>query len=199
MTRKALIELVTRRLKFTDSKTQFSIPYVQGVLDTIWQEMCVQTFNTDVQDINYYTKLYSAVTVVTDIENELYHSDLPVEMLRLPRIGEGVISVNQIDSRSADFKPIRELDFRLMTSQEVYRIGDDIYYYVRYNRVYYGESMTLEIVDAGVDMFICIPFSAYDLDEELPLPAGMSKTFIDTAVQYLMGSPIVNTDNKNAI
>jgi len=199
MTRKALIELVTRRLKFTDSKTQFSIPYVQGVLDTVWQEMCVEVFNADGQDINYYTKLYPAVTIVTDIENELYHSDIPVEMIRLPRIGDGIISINQIDSRSADFKPILESNFRLMTSQEVYRVGTDIYWYARYDRVYYGESMTLDIVDSGVDMFICIPFSEYDLDEQLPLPGGMSKTFIDTAVQFLIGTPVVNTNNKNEI
>lgn len=199
MTRKALIELVTRRLKSTDSKAQFSFPYVQGVLDTVWQEMCVKTFNTDIQDINYYTKLYTAVAVVTDIENELYHSDLPVEMIRLPRIGEGIISVNQVDSRSADFKPIRESDFRLMTSQEVFRVGTDIYWYTRYDKVYYGESMTSNIIASGVDMYICIPFSEYDLDEELPLPGGMASTLIEMAVQFLMGTPIVNTDNKNEI
>lgn len=199
MTRKALIELITQRLKFTDSKTQFHPLYVQGALDLMWQQLCAESYNDDIQDINFYTKKYTAVTVVEDIDDELYYSDLPEEMIRLPRIGEGVISINQTNSRGSDFKPLRGKDFRLMTSQEVFRIGDDIYFYVGYNRIYYGQSMTDEIVSSGVDIDMCIPFSKYDIDEELPLPAGQSNTLVKMAIEYLAGTPVVNTNNKNEL
>lgn len=199
MTRKALIELIQRRLKFTDTKTQFHALYVQGVMDIVWQQLLTQTFDESFQDIHFYTKKYSPVTVTEDIELDLYHSDLPEEMVRLPRIGEGVISINQINSRGSDFKPLRELDFRLMSTQEVYRVGDDIFYYVDYNRVYFGESMTDEIATSGVEIHMCIPFSKYDFDEELPIPAGQSQVFVNMVVDYLQGTPSVNTDNKNAV
>lgn len=199
MTRKALIELVTKRLKFTDDKKQYPVPYVQGALDIIWQQLCTQTYDESFQDIHFYTKKYVAVTVTEDTGKELYYMDLPEEIIRLPRIGEGVISINQINSRSADFKPLREMDFRLMTTQEVYRVGGDIYYYVDYNRVFFGDSMTSEIAAAGVDVDMCIPFSKYDLDEELPLPAGQSNVFVDMALNYLAPTPPVNTINKNEV
>lgn len=198
MTRKALIELVTRRLKFTDSKNQFSMPYVQGQIDIVWQDLCVKTYNENIIDSFFYTKLHTPVTI-TNPASGLAYADVPEEMIRLPRIGEGIISINQIDSRSADFKPIREKDYRLMTSQEVYRTGGDIYWYLRYDRVFFGESITNDIITAGVDMNICIPFSKYDLDEELPLPGGQAEAFMEMAVNYLSGTPIVNTDNKNAV
>ena len=198
MTRKTLIELVQKRLKFVDEKKQFPALYVEKAMDIVWQQLIVQTYDESAQDINYYSKQYT-ISVVEDVEDELYHSDLPVEMLRLPRIGEGVININQINSRDADFKPLRKSDFRLMTSQEVYRTGGDIYWYTEYNKVYYGDSMTDEIANVGVEMNIVIPFSAYDFDEELPLPAGQSQVFVDMAVNYLAGTPPTNTDNKNEI
>lgn len=199
MTRKALIELVKRRLKYTDDKGQFTIPYIEGVMDIIWQQLCTQVYDDSAQDINYYSKLYPAVSITTDVVDQLYHLDLPEEMIRLPRVGEGVISINQVDSRSADFKPIREKDFRLMTSQEVYRIGGDIYYYVKYDKVYFGDSLSSNVISEGVDVYLCIPFSKYDLDEQLPLPAGQSQAFIQAAVEYLIGTPMVNTNNKNEV
>ncbi len=199
MTRKALIELVQRRLKFTDSKKQFPALYVQGALDISWQQMLTDVYDEDYQDIHYYTKKYNPVAVTEDTSQESYYSDLPEEMIRLPRIGEGVISINQLDSRGSDFKPVREQDFRLMTTQEVYRVGQEIYYYVDYNRIFYGDSMTDEIADTGVEIHMCIPFSKYDTDEELPLPGGQSQVLIDMTVNFLQGTPPVNTDNKNAV
>lgn len=199
MTRKALIELIQRRLKFTDSKKQFPALYVEGALDIVWQQLCVQTYSEKFQDINYYAKKYSAVSLTEDTGLGLYYMNLPEEMIRLPRIGEGVISINQINSRGSDFKPLREQDFRLMTSQEVFRIGGYIYYYVDYDQVFFGESLTSEIATAGVDLNLCIPFSKYDIDELLPLPAGQSQIFVDMAINYLSGTPVVNTDNKNEI
>jgi len=198
MTRNALIELVQRRLKFTDSKKQFPALYVQGAMDIAWQQIIYQTYDEDFQDINFYTKKFSPVAVVEDVEDELYYCDLPEEMIRLPRIGEGVIAVNQLDSRDSDFKPLREQDFRLMSSQEVFRVGGEIYYYVGYKRIYFGESMTNEIAITGVEIDMCIPFSKYDLDEELPLPSGQSNVFVEMTLNYLAGTPAVNTENKNS-
>lgn len=199
MTRKALIELVKRRLKYSDDTGQFSLPYIEGVMDTVWQELCTMVYDNSAQDINYYSKLFAAQPIIIDVDNHLYHIDLPDEMIRLPRVGEGVISVNQLDSRSADFKPVTELNFRLMTSQEVFRIGSDIYYYVKSNKIFFGESLTTNIINEGVDVYMCVKFSSYDLNEQLPLPAGQSQTFIQKTVEYLIGTPPVNKNNKNEV
>lgn len=199
MTRKAIIELVKQRLKFTDTKTQFPALYVQGALDIAWQQLCTQTFDDNYQDIHFYSKTFNPVAIVEDTSQESYYSDLPEEIIRLPRIGEGVISINQVDSRGSDFKPVRESDFRLMTTQEVYRVGDEIYWYTDYNRVYYGDSMTFDIATTGVEMHLCIPFSKYGFEEELPLPGGQSQVLINMALEFLQGTPPVNTDNKNAV
>ncbi len=199
MTRKALIELVQKRLKFTDSVKQFPGLYVQGAMDIVWQQLCVDTYSDVEYDMNYYAKTYSPVTLTEDTGLELYYAELPEEMLRLPRIGEGVISVNQVDSRGSDFKPLREKDFRLMSTQEVYRTGSEIYYYVTYDKIFFGESLTDETATNGVDINLCIPLSKYGLDEQLPLPAGQSNLFMGQVVEYLIGTPETNVDNQNAV
>jgi hypothetical protein len=195
MTRKALIELIKLRLKNVDSTEQFHPRFIEGVCDLVWASWCSASTVSASQDVNFYTKLYDGVEV--DVDGEFFYSVLPSPILNLDRIGGGVISINQINARDNDFKPIREKDFRLMKGQEVNRTGTDIYYYVTYDHVYYGGSMTDEIAEDGVDMRLSIPFSKYDLSEELPLPSGKEMEFVQAAINILVGTPPTNLTNKN--
>jgi hypothetical protein len=57
--------------------------------------------------------------------------------------------------------------------------------------------MTPAIAAAGVDIRMIIPFSSYDLDEDLPVPIGQSDTFIANALQFLLETTPVELMNNN--
>lgn len=198
MTRKALLELIKHRVKSKDSTEQFPIQYIEGVCDVTWASWCADTSNINNQDFNFFSKMYPAVPVTINTGSELYFSVLPETILKLNRVGDGVMSINQVDARDNDIKPISEKDFRLMKGQEVDRTGSDIYFYVTYDTVFYSDSMTTNIAFAGVDMRLVIPFSKYGLDEEIPLPAGKELEFIKAVIEVISGTPPTNLTNKNS-
>ena len=197
MTRRAIIELIKYRLKNVDSTEQFAPQYIQGVCDLVWSSWSTESLLDDRNDPNFFTKKYDAVAV-TEGADEYYSSSLPEKILALTRVGGGVLSINQINAKDNDFKPVLERDFRLSKGQEVARTGSDIYFYVTFDSVFYNESMTSDIASSGVDMRLAIPFSKYGLEEELPMPSGREAEFVESVVNMLMGTPPTNLSNKNS-
>jgi len=198
MTRKAILETIEHRLKPTDSTEQFPLPYIQAMCDMTWESWCSESANDKNQDLNFFTKAYQAVTVTLDTASGYYSTTLPVSILKLRRVGDGVISVNQINAIDNDFKPISEKDFRLIKGQEVARTGSDIYFYVTYDTIRYNESMTSAIAAEGVDLRLSIPFSKYLLTEELPMPSGRAMEFLGAVIGLIQGTPPTDLTNKNS-
>lgn len=198
MTRKAILETLQYRLKPTDSTEQFPLPYIQSMCDMVWESWCSESANDKNQDLNFFTKLYAAETVTLNAASGYYSTTLPEQILKFRRVGDGVISVNQINAIDNDFKPISEKDFRLMKGQEVARTGSDIYFYVTYDTIKYNESMTSTIAAQGVDLRLSIPFSKYLLTEELPMPSGRAMEFLGAVIDVIQGTPQPDLTNKNS-
>lgn len=198
MTRKALLELIQHRLKQVDSTEQFPLLYIEGMCDVVWGSWSSEAVNALNQDANFFTKAFNAVDVTEDVDSGYFFSTLPEQIVKLNRVGDGVMSINQINAKDNDFKPIKERDFRLMKGQEVDRTGSDIYFYVTYDTVFYGNSMTNDIADSGVDMRLAIPFSKYSYSEQLPLPAGKEMEFTEAVINLIIGTPPTNLTNKNS-
>ena len=97
-----------------------------------------------------------------------------------------------------DFAPISERDFTLMRSQDVYRVGNTIYYYVTNSQIRYGDNMTPAIAAVGVTVDMVIPYRSYDLEEELPIPAGQSGSFLTAVLEQLVTTMPVDLSNTNS-
>jgi hypothetical protein len=192
MTRKAFLEIIQHRLKPGDNTTQMSLPYIEGVCDLVWEQMALQLIKGSGDHENFYSKEYSPVTVTLDATTGRYYSDLPEMVVR-----DGIDRISQIGSRDNDIIPISDSDFRHMASLEVYQVGGNIYYYYDYYRVYYGESMTSAIAAVGVTMDLIIPFSKFDIDEQLPMPQVAEASFVDAVIGYLSGTPLMDLLNTN--
>jgi hypothetical protein len=198
MTKKAVIELIIKRCKDIDSTGQFNPLYVESFCDNVWQEFIIAMNSSKEVDFTFYSKMYPAVSVTYDTTTKYYYSELPETIINIPSIGSGIASIRQVNSFDAYFIPVSETDFSLLFSQEAYRIGGDIYYFTTYDTVYFSDSMTSDIAASGVDMRLIIPFSKYNLDEEVPLPSLKDTLFIDAVVQRIIGTPPTNTTNKNS-
>lgn len=197
MTREQYIELVQANLLRIDNAARYQSRYVEGVMDMVWQSMAFQHFGTFGTDVNFYTKMFTPVTVSQDVHGN-YYSDLPDKIINLPRKSSGIVRINQINGRDMDFSPVSERDFTMMVSQEVYQLTNKITYYVTFERIHFGTNMTPAIAAAGLDIRMVIPFSSYDFDEDLPIMIGQSDLFISRSMQYLAGTTNINLENTNS-
>jgi len=196
MTRESYIEMLRDRIKRLDSSARVRPQLINAALDAVWQNMAFENMGSLGSDVNFCTKLYEAVDVEEGADGT-YYSELPNAIINLPRAASGVGRINQVNSRDYDFSPVTERNFRLLTSLDVYDIGNKIYYYVTKDYVYYGESMTAAIAGVGVDMRLVIPFKDYDLDENIPIPSGQAERFLGDAMNFLMGTTPINQNNTN--
>ena len=196
MTRETYIELLRDRLKRIDTAGRVRPQLINMALDMVWQNMAFENMGSIGSDVNFCTKLYAATAVTLGADGR-YYTTLPNAIINLPRAASGVGRINQVNSRDYDFSPVTEKNFRLLASQDVYSLGNKIYYYVTKDTVFYGDSMTAAIAAVGVDMRLVIPFADYDLDEDVPVPSGQAERFLGDAMNFLMGTTPVNQNNTN--
>lgn len=197
MIRKAILELIKHRCFRLDKTGMFHDRYIEGACDMVWQTIAYQFYVDGGIDPYFYSKKYEAVAVAVDVDGN-YYSDLPEVIIHLPRANSGILRIDKNINREFEFIPVTERDFTLMFSQEIYQIGTKIIYYNTKDRVYYGHSMTPAVAAAGVDMSLCIPFSKFGLEEELPIPANQGATFLSSVVQFLVETPPTDLRNTNS-
>lgn len=196
MTREEYIELIKAKLLRLDDASRYNPRYVEGALDFVWENFMFEMDGMQGTDPFFYTKQFTPVTVATD-SNGWYYSDLPSPIINLQRVSSGVVRVSQVSGRDMDFAPVSERDFTYMRQQDVYRVGNTIYFYVTNDRVYFGDNMTPSIASSGVTIDMVVPFRSYDLDEELPIPAGKSLQFVGAVLEFLAPTRPVDLSNTN--
>lgn len=197
MIRKAMIELIATRLKRLDKTGQYHERFIEGACDVVWQTMAYDYYEIAGADPYIFSKKYEDQAVLINADGH-YYSEIPEEILTLPRANSGVLRIDKDISRDFDFVPIREKDFTYMYSQEVYQIGTKIYWYNTKDRIYYGDSMTPLIAALGVDITLCIPFSKFALTDFLPIPGNQGAQFIASVIELIMGTPVVDLKNTNS-
>jgi hypothetical protein len=180
MTRQALIENIDFRMQRRFPKT-----YIEGVIDMVWEQFCDILIKQD--DAFFYTKKYEDVDVTLDVATDRYYSDIPALTVR-----GGIVSIYPEASRDSSIIQISERDFRLMADQEVFQVSEKIYCYVNFNRIYFDENMTSTIAAAGVSMDLLVTFSAFDIDDEIPIPKIGNVSLVDAVINYLTGTPMIN-------
>jgi hypothetical protein len=197
MTKKAILELIQQRCKGIDETGQFSPLYLQGYCDQVWQEFVAGMNKSQYVDKSFYSKEYVIASIDGD-STDGYYNDLPETIINLPRTGSGVASIRLPGSFSNYLSPVTEDDYKHMQSQEVYRQADDIVFYLSYDRIFYAGAITGTIASNGVVTRLIIPFSKYNMNEELPLPVMMEIQFIDAVVERVIGTPSPDLYNNNS-
>lgn len=197
MIRKAMIELIQHRLKRLDKTGQYHDRFIEGACDLIWQSIAYNHYEVNGADPYLYSKKYEDVAVSQDADGR-YYTDIPVEIINLPRTNSGILRIDKDISRDFEFVPTTDRNFTFMFSQEVYRVGTKIYWYNSKDRIIYGDSMTSTIAARGVDLTLCIPFSRFGLDETLPIPADQGAQFMASVIEMIIGTPPTDLRNTNS-
>lgn len=200
MTKKALLELLQKRLGPVDGKYY---QVVEGYASLAWEQLLNEVFNRDIKGLDFYAKEFSGTTKVSvtkDTNRDRYYSTLPCPIVQLsnknhPFAGVRTISTEQADS--LEFCPTNERDEKLKAYQTSHTIDDMIYFKVRYDKIWYDENMTDLIADYGVRMVLVPTFDYYSASEEIPIPGGQSHMFIKMVLEIATGMPPEDVLNDN--
>jgi len=202
MIKKAILEVIEKRVKPIDETNQFGLQYIQGVCDIYWSKFALNYITKQGLDPFYYTKEFSVMSVSEDSNGQNY-IDTPESTIRLPyglysNGAEGVVGIYALSASQWDIKPIREGEYRSIKNLEVYTTAKEHYYWVKYNKVYFSDNITDAIKDNGVYMSLMIPFSKYGNTEDIPLPSDMEQVFVEHVISYIQGTPLPDLTNDNS-
>lgn len=145
---------------------------------------------------DFLTKEYTAQTVTLDNVTNRRYVNLPAPLVPMRIPSEAVRHVNSNQSVSLDFCPMTETIWELVDGLFSYDIDDTIGYIVRYNKVWFNESMTADIATAGVRMVLAVPFSAFSYTEDVNLTIG-GVDLAQAAAQLLMNTQPMDKKNDN--
>lgn len=200
MTREVIIRAIGYRLKPIDNTGQFHLKFIQSWCDIVWEQKISEYIKNGMTDDHFYKKSFEGV-VSEDPESGRNYISLPEKVLSIPIQMGGAVSIHEKDSLEYDFKLTTERDFRLFQKQDVISVNDvdDVYYfYYTKDRIWF-DTLPSDLVSGGVSLDLMIPFSSYDIDEDLPIPVSDDyvNSFVNTVVMMIAGTPVPNLNNNN--
>jgi hypothetical protein len=97
---------------------------------------------------------------------------------------------------SCDFMPMRETDWELFSTLLSHSNDTTIGYIARYDRIWFNESMSSSIANAGVRLVLAVPFRSFTYDEHVNLPVG-GVELVTNAINMLNGVQPMDLKNNN--
>jgi hypothetical protein len=203
--KKALIELVRHRVTGEYEAKQMGkvgdqmLAYYIG---RAFNSLLIEVFRQNMANFDPYSKTYLSVAIAQETLTDVYYSALPAPVIQLPRIGDGIMRISGMKSKSVEFVPMSNGQLQNIEGLEVDIIDDVVGYVFKNGRIeYYG--MTAAIATATVKMELVIPFEEYAEDDYVQIPTGSDEVLMRRVIELLMGIPDAdkvndgNSVNKN--
>jgi len=189
--KKALIELVRHRVTGEYEAKQMGkvgdqmLAYYIG---RAFNSLLIEVFRQNLSNFDPYTKTYLSVAIAQEALTEIYYSALPAPVIQLPRMGDGIMRVSGMKSKSVEFVPMSNGQLQNIEGLEVDLIDDVVGYIFKNGRIEY-QGMTATIASGTVKMELVIPFEEYGEDDYLQIPTGSDEALIRRVIELLMGIP----------
>jgi hypothetical protein len=176
-----LLEAVNKRLPVKIHLNMVAI-YVGRAFNQIIHE----TFGRNPSGAELFTKVYLNVEIKKDEDTDTYYSDLPVTIIKMPHVGDGVRAIHSMKGKTVEFVPQRSEMQSIHNDLEVMNMNGPIPFYVLNERVEYVNMPRLN--QAGpVKMHLIPEFEALDLLDNIYVPAGMDERLMELAVSFASG------------
>lgn len=184
MTKSQIVELIKSRLgwKWGDRTIALHV-------ENAWNQFVGQLFLNDSHQLDLYCKTYEVA--VTSGSPRSY-SLLPISTIQHKDAGGGVRRIHTQCDEEVFFVPMRGIDLQLFSSLDAGLVASDIVGYIpKLDRVeYFG--IPDEIVN--VRMEIVPAFSAYDDDDDIPIPEGVAANLFGLVLQMVQGNSPTDTN-----
>lgn len=187
-----LIEALHKRLPQVHPKT------LSVFLGRAFNQIIFDTFQKDLSSMDLFARTYKNVPIKHDEEQDLYYSDLPASIVKLPIAGDGVLSISGMKATGLSFAPVKSNDPLIFSGLEVgYTPGSPIPFYIMDNRVEYATKLTFGDIDK-VRMRLIIAFDEYGMLDDVYIPSGKDELLFETVINIASGTPPQKEVNDNS-
>jgi len=200
MIKKAYIELVQQALGRQNVNYNQSLidGYISAYMSAMLNYLQVKQYYIDIKagdnrDISgYFYATYTVKPVFDDVRAQ-YYLVLPQKLVALPN-EKGLPYVGSIQEDN-QFIPIGQSNMYAM--KDYMRFTKWVYYQIEGTRIYFKNlSPDLGLLLSNQGVLVKMVVDAYDLNDndELPVPAGMEKEFVDGVVDFFLGKKRLQQD-----
>lgn len=204
MTKRNLIDLIKHRLAGGDCPQELKGKYhpkiiekhIEIVLNYLIKTVAYKEAERE-QDwglLDSYTKTYTNVPILEDVERNERYSILPVNVIDLPQNrGIRFISDQQNQAMQYIYRDNNSVD--IYSNLDIDRVSTKTRWYREKNKTYYSRHLSPMIKD--VLMKLIPNFSDLEDADESPVPSAYAKSIFDLVFQSMMGMPPEKVSNDN--
>jgi len=197
MTRIEFQQIIKNLLKPVDNTGQFHMENIRIACDLVYSNKMSHISDELVGDIDHWSKEYMNQDVTLDAGRNLYYSDLPATIVPIPGVTSGLRAINTSQGNALDFTPTTEMEMYYMDGSVTQMVDTTIGYWLQGQRIWYDESMTPAIANAGVRILLIPRFSEFDKDDVVSVPGCEDMAFVQEVIQFMAPSAPVNLKANN--
>lgn len=195
-TKQQLIDTYYQQMRRTHPDKEFHRVLIEQNMARAWNQILHDTFSKNLTLLDFYAKTYTSQTVSLDATTSQYYVDLPVAIVQLPDLSEGVRSVVPGDQSFATpvgtgvkFVPISEDDMRYKDNLDVGLAENTVIgYNIRYDAIFFDRNMTAVQAAKNVHLELVVPFDGYTGTEKVPVPSGKDEQLYLLTLQFMLGT-----------
>jgi hypothetical protein len=185
MLKRELIDLIRNRLD--DSPKRIHEEVVSYSLGVAFNSVFFKLFKN--LNLDLHCKAFTYDVAVLDDE---YYITLDQKIVNLPDIPAGIRRISRTSGDRSEFLPISLNSVQAFDDLEIDHLVDKIGYRLEIPKVIFW-NFNQDI--KSVKVWLVRPFTSYDDDEEIFIPAGMDLELVDQIVKFLTGQPIGDKQN----
>jgi hypothetical protein len=155
--------------------------------EMVWETYIGQLFGQNPEQLNFYTKSFVVPVVPKDDENSIAYSILPKRIVQVRDAKKGVREITYTKNPGLKFVPVTLLQRKIYPEMEVGAVDDTVGYEVMTNKVLYDN---IDPAIKEVQMRLCLPFSQWDINDDLPLPEGIAALIIQETISSMKGEGV---------
>lgn len=196
MTKAEYIDLIRGIVDPSGRNPRYRPQFVEACIEMVYNQFTYNLTEDKYIDFDFLTKEYTSQTVTLDATTDRYYTLLPAPLVPLKIPSEAVRHVGSNQDVSCDFMPMRETDWELFSTLLSHSNDTTIGYIARYDRIWFNESMSSSIANAGVRLVLAVPFRSFTYDEHVNLPVG-GVELVTNAINMLNGVQPMDLKNNN--
>src|SRR3972149_10840028 len=186
MEQQQFVDYIKLALAPIDKTNRFHREYIKNACDLVYAQKLGSIKEYEIGELELYSKTYYDQTVTQDTTHtNKYYTDLIIDIVGIPKVGSGILSINTEQGYDLDFVPVTELEMFYMDASAAHTTDTTIGYWVQGKRIWYDESMTSSIAAAGVRLQVFPRFSEFAATDTINIPGCSDFDFIQAVLQLL--------------
>jgi hypothetical protein len=158
---------------------EFHSRTIAAYIDQAFNQVVGQLFRQNPNQYDFYAKSYT-IDVVQQCPTS--YALLPVAIIQTPDNAQGIRQVYSTGENNLDFVPVPKFWFQLGKKLIAGKVMKQIGYFPKTDRI---EFMNIPTAVTQVRAELVRPFTAYDDDEQVPLPDGSADMIIQMVFQMM--------------